>query len=165
MKPRAVIFDIDGTIADIGHRCRMVQDWINVTDAQVAAYSARMDDDRPILPMVELARTLHTAGFAILLLTARDDSQYQRTKDWMKSHGVPFEQLYMREQRKPGEVWTPNAEYKLDQLNVIRKKYDIEFAVDDEPKVVKMFRDNGITCLQCADWSTGDDSHAQAARA
>lgn len=154
MRPRAVIFDIDGTIADIGHRCRMIKDWINVTDAQVAAYAARMDDDQPILPMVELARTLHTAGFAILLLTARDNSQYRRTKDWMKAHGVPFDQLYMREQRKPGEAWEENHIYKLKQLAIIRKKYQIEFAVDDESRVTKMFRDNGVVCLQCADWST-----------
>lgn len=148
-KPRAVIFDIDGTLADSSHRRDIITDWVNATDEEIEQYASLYHLDTPIAPVVELARTLHTAGFAIVLLTSRDCTQYERTAEWMKDHGVPFDELYVRdsiEDRRPSPV------YKLEMLNRIREKYTVEFAIDDERGVARMFRENGVMCFQCADY-------------
>ncbi len=45
---------------------------------------------------------------------------------------------------------------KKEILEVIRKDFDdpeILFVVDDRPSVVKMWREEGLVCLQCAEWN------------
>lgn len=118
---------------------------MNATDEEIEHYASLYHLDTPIAPIVELARTLHTAGFAIVLLTSRDCTQYERTAKWMKDYGVPFDELYVRDSIKDRR---PSPVYKLEMLNRIREKYTVEFAIDDETEVAQMFRRNGVTCLQ-----------------
>lgn len=145
-KRRAVIFDIDGTLVDSFHRSKMITDWVTATNDDIAAYAAQMHKDTPIPAMVELCRTLHTAGFAIVLLTSRDCTQYKATAEYMKQYGIPFDELNTRDSigdRRRNEV------YKAEKLALIRTRFDVEFAIEDEARVTSMFREAGVPCLQC----------------
>ena len=145
-KRRAVIFDIDGTLVDSFHRSNMITDWIAATNDQIHEYAAQMHKDTPIPAMVELCRTLHTAGYAIVLLTSRDCTQYQATAEYMKQYGIPFDELVVRDSiddRRSSRV------YKAEKLAQIQERYEVEFAIDDENGVTQMFRERGVPCLQC----------------
>jgi hypothetical protein len=145
IKPRAVIFDIDGCLADSSHRKDVVSDWPNATVEDVERWASTQNLDVAIAPTVELLRALFDGGFAIVLLTSRDEASRERTKAWFSLHGIPYDALYMRASltdRRSGHV------YKAEQLVEIQKHYSIAFALDDEPGVVDMFRREGIICLQ-----------------
>ena len=42
----------------------------------------------------------------------------------------------------------PDYLYKQSMINVIRQKYNILLVIDDRDRVVDMWRENGIYCLQ-----------------
>jgi HAD superfamily, subfamily IIIB (Acid phosphatase) len=148
-KQAAVIFDIDGTLADSSHRFGMIADWSTATNEQIEEYAALYVNDEPIAPVVELARSMNTMGYHCVMLTSRDITQYERTKQWLKDYGIPCHALYVRQSIDDRR---PNPTYKEEQLAIIREKYRVVFAVDDEKRVADMYRLNGVMCLQCNDY-------------
>jgi len=55
--------------------------------------------------------------------------------------------MHMREEddRRPDYI------IKKEILSGLRVDYDVILAIDDRKQVVDMFREEGVTCLQCAD--------------
>src|SRR5665213_2001730 len=83
----AVIFDIDGTLANCSHRLHHIletrpKDW--------DAFFGAMDDDLPIRPIVQLFTELETAGNVIILCTGRPENYRQVTERWLWNNGVEF---------------------------------------------------------------------------
>ena len=62
---------------------------------------------------------------------------------------MTFNALYLL--RGEHDKFTPDQDLKRTWLNQFGKE-DILFVVDDRQKVVDMWREEGLTCLQCADW-------------
>lgn len=157
---RAVIFDIDGTLANVEHRLHHLEgekDW--------AAFFRDMQDDRPIEPIAALARLLHKAvearhGLeAVLIVTARPDRSdwRQTTIDWLDIHGITYDRIYFRaeDDRRPDQL------VKADILQrILDEGYDPQLVIDDRPQVVKMWREHGLTTLQCAPADAGSSAYA-----
>lgn len=143
MKP-VVVFDIDGTLADItlrrGHLQRPDPDW--------KQFHSDMATDTPNEPVVEMYRALwSTARFNIILTSGRYERAREYTERWLLWNYIPFEKIYMRpnEDNRPDHILKQGF---LDQIS--SSDGTILFAVDDRQQVVDMWRRNGITCLQCA---------------
>lgn len=136
MKIKAYISDIDGTVADGKHR----QHWVRSKPKNWNAYNAAMHNDTPIISVIYTIRALHAAGNVIILSSGRQDKDRKTTEDWMKLHGVPYEELYMR---KTGD-YRDDTIVKEEMLREIEKKYDIVGVFDDRIKVVDMWRRNGL---------------------
>lgn len=157
---RAIIFDIDGTLADVSHRVHHLdgeKDW--------KSFHGAMFDDPPVPAVAALARTMHKAARAglgidaVLIVTARhDDPAYeQMTREWLELHDIPYDKLYMRR----------DADTRRDHLvkadilqTILDDGYEPILAVDDRPEVVRMWRDHGITTLQCAPDDPGASIYA-----
>ena len=138
-----VIFDIDGTLADVEHRRHHVankpKDW--------TAFYEAMDDDPPNWPVVALAQALVIADHKLICVSGRPSNYYHRTYAWLTHHRIPCHGLYLREEgdHRPDHV------VKREKLALIRAVHgEPLFAVDDRQQVVDMWRDEGITCFQCA---------------
>ena len=95
---RAVIFDIDGTLANVEHRLHHLEgeqkDW--------DGFFADMHADPVIEPVARLARILAAqcgGGLvdAMLVVTARPDADGNRkiTEEWLAANGVSYQALYM----------------------------------------------------------------------
>ena len=137
------IFDIDGTLADCEHRRHHVA---NKPKNWTAFYEA-MDADVPNPPVVLLAQALAQAGHKIVCVSGRPSNYHGRTKNWLFKHAVPCWDLYMREE---GDH-RPDFVVKHEKLQLIRTVHgEPLFAVDDRQQVVDMWRNEGITCFQCA---------------
>lgn len=141
----AVIFDIDGTIADITHRLHHIKgekkDW--------NAFFAACPQDEPIAPIINLVRIFDAVGFKILLVSGRSDKVVGETASWLAQHRVPFMSMYMR---KDGDHRNDDI-LKEEILNgLIKDGYVIRYVVDDRSRVVEMWRRRGLTCLQCNQW-------------
>lgn len=141
-----VIFDLDGTLANIDHRLHHVQngnkDWDGFYKACV--------HDSPKTPIVELALMCDDAGHEIIISSGRSENVRAETEAWLEKHGIPYAQLLMR----PDGSFVPDQALKkawLDQ-GKLGDKADILFVVEDRDRMVKMWRDQGLTCLQVEQW-------------
>ena len=138
-----VIFDIDGTLANINHRLHHVtsgeKDW--------EAFHGGISDDVPNGPVVTLLRVMRTTGYRIILTTARFEKHRARTEEWLANNTIFYHDLFMR----PNGDFRPDYEVKEDMLRGLQIGRDnILFVVDDRTSVVDMWRRNGLTVLQCA---------------
>lgn len=136
-----VIFDLDGTIALIEHRRHFVtgekKDW--------RAFFAACVDDKPNRAVIAVMNIFITAGYKIVICSGRSDEVQDETLDWLRRYRVPFDCLWMR----PAGDFTPDAELKQKWLDSMDKS-QILCVFDDRDSVVKMWRDNGISCFQVA---------------
>jgi 3-deoxy-D-manno-octulosonate 8-phosphate phosphatase KdsC-like HAD superfamily phosphatase len=127
---KAVIVDIDGTLA-------------KRIDRSPYCWSL-VDRDKVKEPVAELVRIISKSGIKIVIVTGRDGSCKEKTIKWLKDNDIPFDDFYIRE--------TGNNEkdsiIKKSILDCLINKYNILFVLDDRDQVVKMWRENGLTCLQ-----------------
>ena len=142
---KAVIFDIDGTLADLSHRRHHIQNQSRNWDA----FFAEAGNDQVIEPVRELARIIAAQGYKIILVSGRTDKIRQITADWLVAHEVPFDELHMRREGDTRQDFIVKSEL-LDAI--LAEGNEILCVVDDRPSVVAMWRERGLTCLQCRDW-------------
>jgi len=149
---RAVIFDIDGTLADVQHRLHHLEG----TEKSWPAFFEAAVHDEPIEPIVWLARELfrssnilnHEKPFQVLVVTARPDSYREPTLEWLNKHKIFADgALYMR---KEGDYRADNIVKQEILQQILEDGYEPFLVVDDRPQVVEMWRAFGLTCLQCA---------------
>lgn len=105
----------------------------------------------------------HTEGCVsdivdIILLTGRPEKYRSETKEWLSKLGLEYS-LFMRPDFLNGIVTCsmppreipdhrPTHEVKSEIYErEIKGKYDVLFAIDDDPKCVQMYRSLGLTCL------------------
>jgi len=81
--PRAIICDIDGTLAHIGERSPY--DW------------HRVGEDTLDQVVIDILR--HFNDRVIILVSGRDESCRNETQQWLSDNKVPFQHLYMRPEK------------------------------------------------------------------
>lgn len=156
-RKNTVIFDLDGTIAKIDKRRELATipstddltkskgkiDWDMFLDP------LNIDLDWPNKPVVETLKLLYYDGYEIIILSGRISTTKEATKQWLRKHHIPYDGLYMRHETIR---YTPDDILKRDMLNVLEiDKKDIFCIFDDRDRVVKMWREEGLTCFQVAE--------------
>lgn len=138
------VFDVDGVLADVGHRLRHLEgprkDW--------GAFFAAAHLDPPLHTGLELAREL-AGDYALAYLTGRPEGLRQVTQRWLHQHALPPGPLWMR----PPRDYRPARVMKLDALARLGARHTVEVVVDDDEEVVAALRDAGYAVLQ-ATWAT-----------
>ena len=142
MEQKIVIFDLDGTLALIDHRRHLVTNGNKKWDEFFLA----CDKDEPNMPLVLLARRLYHSGIKIVIFSGRGEIAREKTIKWLRYHYIPYDSLYMR----PPENYTPDEQLKRQWLKDFNRD-NILVVFDDRKKVVDMWREEGLTCLQVAD--------------
>jgi predicted kinase len=149
MTPKTIIFDLDGTLADLDHRLHFIKngnkDW--------PSFYKAIPQDEPIQPVIDMVRHFlfdHRNTYRIVFCSGRDVTYRAETVAWLKKHIYPFEVWYDLLMR-PANDTRPDDVVKQEMLDTLRREgHDIWFVVDDRQRVVDMWRANGITCLQAA---------------
>jgi len=134
-----IIFDIDGTLANIEHRRIYVQS----KPRNWKAFNKAIPHDTPILQTTTLLELLYNAGHTILLASGRGEETRQDTLDWLKKYNLDsyVTKLYMRSAKD----MRSDDIVKREILAQIREDgFEPFFVVDDRPKVVRMWREEGI---------------------
>lgn len=138
-----ILFDIDGTLADTEHRRYLLRG----NSPNWDKFNNLMGEDKPNIPIVKLYNTLWDSGeYNIVLISGRSEEFRLVTESWLTWNSIPFSDLLMRplnDDRADEEI----KKAILSQL--IKDNHKILFVVDDRKKVVDMWRQNGVTCLQC----------------
>ena len=147
MKNKWVIFDLDGTLANIEDRRRLCtkdngkMDWDKFFDPR------NIHLDLPNKPVVDVAKMLHSQGYPIYILSGRSDKTEDATIEWLNNHNIHYDLLQMRPQSL---LYKPDNDLKQDWLNTIGRDR-VAMIFDDRQQVVDMWRSNGLTCFQVAD--------------
>lgn len=139
-----VIFDIDGTLADINHRRHFVTE----KPKNWPAFQASAHLDRCVEPLACLARSLPLLSHRVILCSGRGEQERPVTEAWLTKHQIPFDRLYMRAEK----------DYRADDVikaellaRIIADGYRPELVFDDRNRVVAMWRAAGIVCAQVAE--------------
>ena len=174
-----VIFDIDGTLADIEHRRHFVEGKKKDFDA----FNAAMVNDTPNEPIVDLLHMclgrfdMAGAGATqVIFCTGRMEQYREVTRSFLLDaceveeflslvmdkhrHEPKYRRMVERDldtylfMRPDERRHDPDHQIKQGMLGEILKTVDkknIMYAVDDRQRVVDMWRANGLTCLQVAE--------------
>jgi hypothetical protein len=141
MAEEIVIFDIDGTLADVSERIHHVKkkpkNW--------NAFFQGMAQDKAIHSMVRLCNILYASGVRILLCSGRNEEHRPQTVQWLNQQGVNYHQLILR---RDGDMRSDTVAKREMLVGIDRSR--ILFVVEDRSRVVEMWRSEGLVCLQCA---------------
>lgn len=145
----AIIVDIDGTLSDPNHRRHHVQGDSNEWEK----FFKKVDED-PVNQWCKKVIDKFKDDHMVLLVTGRPEKSKdgvpvnRKTRDWLYSHNIFFDNIIMR----------PEGDFREDVVvkkEILEEKLpepdNILFAVDDRDDIAEMWRENGITCLQCKD--------------
>jgi hypothetical protein len=139
-----IIFDIDGTLADVSHR----QHFLRRTPKDWAAFQAAAHLDPPHEPIVRLARTLTLVGHRIVLCSGRGEQERPVTEEWLDRHAIAHHGIYMRTE----------GDYRDDAIikaelyeRILADGFSPALVFDDRNRVVRLWRSLGLTCCQVAD--------------
>jgi len=141
---QTVIVDIDGTLADLTHRLHHVRNGARDWDT----FFSLAGDDTVIQPISDLVRRLFDK-YRVILVSGRPEKIRDITTGWLAAEAIPFVELLMR----PDGDYRPDHIVKSQILDyILGDGHDVAFVIDDRPSVVAMWRERGLTCLQCRDW-------------
>lgn len=137
--PKAVLVDIDGTVASM-KGVRNPHDYHLVSN------------DKPVRVIVDLVKMIRSNGFKIVFLSGRTDRCRDDTQRWLSRHigHKHSEPLFMR---KDGDMRKDSIVKRELFDEYVRNQYDVQFVLDDRDQVVKGWRALGLVCLQVADGS------------
>lgn len=141
--PRAIIVDVDGTLAHMHNRGPFDYDKVvdDIVDEQVK----------------ELCNKYYDEGYHVIIVTGRENvghkdgnvvSVKEKTIYWLKRHEISFDEVFIRDE---GDM-RPDNIIKYEIFNkYIRNNYNVQFCVDDRPQVIRMYRELGLKVFQVND--------------
>lgn len=130
--PRAIICDLDGTLAIKGDRS--IFDWKNV------------EKDSLNYPVALVVEAMIAKDRKIIFMSGRDEVCREETKKWLRFYQFPTEYLFMR----------PEGDTRKDFIvkeelfeKYVRDKFYIDFVLDDRDQVVELWRKKlSLPCFQ-----------------
>jgi len=162
---KTVIFDLDGTLANIEVRRDKSLKPNGKLDWEIfAAPSSIMDWDTPNEPVIKMAQMFKADGFKIVIFSGRNDRGFVATNHWLTRYDVPHDLLVLRPDKFKANSWpiangnqaTPDMRFMPDEilkkamLDTFVDINDVFLVVDDRDKVVKMWRELGLNTFQVA---------------
>lgn len=140
-----VIFDLDGTLADISHRLHHIDDSVN---KDWDAFHSLCINDEPIQYGISVFKAMVRNGYRAIIITGRDESYSQETYSWLQEHLGYVPLVLMR----PNGDRRPDTEVKKEWLTSgFIELENVLMAFEDRARVVQMYRDMGIPCYQVAE--------------
>jgi len=139
-----LFIDLDHTICDAAWRDSLIfgaqTDWNN--------YHTLSIRDKPIPEMVAMVRSLDSAGWKVIAVTARPEKFRQLTNKWLMQHTIPIDTILMR----PDEAYRPAPEIKLALIAECLGKANVSdipvLVIDDREDVAAALSVRGFTVLQ-----------------
>lgn len=144
----AIVFDIDGTLADLSHRLK----WISGEVKDWDRFYQDVCGDSVVVPIAQLfalyASSLPSSS-KLICITGRPERTRAATLKWFREKiGPEPDAIYMRKDHD----FRPDVEIKREWVEKLREEgHNIILAFEDRDRVVKMYRDLGIQCCQVAE--------------
>lgn len=143
MTNKVIVFDIDGTIANVDHR----RHWVASKPKNWAAWNAGMANDTVHEDIVEMMDLFADKDYQIILCSGRGDDTREVTVKWLADNDIPYNQLFMRR----ASDYRKDSIVKVELLQQIRQWHGEPFIwFDDRQQVVDAIRAEGVRVCQVA---------------
>lgn len=165
---KAVLWDLDSTLANTAHRQHMVPLIKAKQGPTWEDYSMACTADTPVEGTVTLVRLLATSTltdtegtrrrFVQYGVSGRSEAARDLTQAWFTRHGVPLDGLYLR----PAGDHTPNGRYKVGVIRKLRDHgIDVVLFVEDWAETAEYIREKtGVPVLVVqGDYLTGAEAN------
>ena len=141
---KVIVFDIDGTLANITHR----RHWVANKPKNWRAFNAGMSQDTPNADIVWMLHTFRSQpDVRIVICSGRGSENRAVTESWLAEHVGAYDALYMREEKD----YRADSIVKVELLEQIERDFARPWLwVDDRQQVVDAIRAQGIRVLQVA---------------
>lgn len=142
-KPKAIICDIDGTVANVNHRLHYLEtkpkDW--------KGFFSEAVNDTP-LPTKDIIRALSLIDerFICLLVTGREESHRRDTGLWLQKHFIYYDRIFMRQNGDRREDTIIKKEIYHEH---IEPNFDVCMVFEDRTRLVEMYRSLGLFVFDC----------------
>lgn len=147
----AIILDLDGTVADYAWRLPLILDQPDKPDWKNFQRLISVDEPFPLI--VEIVRYFADTGRKIVIFTARSSVTFTRTLEWLKTHDVPHDLIFMRPEGDERELEDLKRDFLFDLVDL---GYTPVLALEDHPGSVAMFEEEGVQTLKLRDhWDEG----------
>jgi phosphoglycolate phosphatase-like HAD superfamily hydrolase len=134
---RAVIFDIDGVLADAAGRQHYLDwgDWKGFFDG--------VGED-PIIEEIERLLELLDSSLLVILVTGRPRRVQPHTLAWLERYRIRWDLLIMRDFGDYSGV----DRFKRETFHeLLAQGFDVRLALDDDPKNHAMYVSEGVPCI------------------
>jgi phosphoglycolate phosphatase-like HAD superfamily hydrolase len=135
-----IIFDLDGTLANLEHRLH----YIRKSPRDYDAFYDACDKDLPIYQIVTLNKILYNTFNDIFIWSGRRESTREKTLEWLYRYKIQFNAIRFR---KDGD-FRDDVIVKEEWLHELPNNQWPDLVFDDRKRVVDMWRRNGIKCCQ-----------------
>lgn len=143
MTAKIIVFDIDGTVADVTHR----RQFVATKPKNWAAWNAGMSRDPVHEDIKSIYDVFKASGARIIFCSGRGDETRAVTERWLANNGFEFEALFMRRERD----YRQDSIVKVELLAQIRQWHGEPYIwFDDRNQVVDAIRAQGVRVLQVA---------------
>lgn len=140
-KPKAIVCDIDGTIASEKKRHELATlpngevDWDKYFDEKL------LIQDKVNIPLKNRLKQFKKNGYIIIFLTGRRENLRKITTSWLLKNCIDADFLVMREQESN---YMDIEDYKTRKINEIKEKFDIHLAFEDLPEGIAALKNAKI---------------------
>lgn len=139
MKQKAIIVDLDGTLQQVTSRKRFIdsKEW--------RKFHAASAEELPNLWCLDIVnRFKHDHD--VFFITGRKNEHREITENWLLVQCELKPSDYELFMAPPGMIALPFK--KKVYLEKIEPHYQVTLVLDDDPDLVAMWRELGLTCLQ-----------------
>lgn len=156
-----VFVDLDGTLCDTRHRLHIVDKTLiggdeATEEAMWRAYAEACPDDAVVASVNALIELLWV-DCAIYLTSGRTESARALTEDWLETHDISYDELWMR----PVGNRMSNGTLKGSWVAKARAAgHEVVLAIDDYHNAVKEYAALGVPCLHVHSNAGWDETQA-----
>ena len=139
-KKKAIIFDVDGTMANLDHRLH----WVRSKPKNWPAFFEGIHLDEPIETVIRMLKNFHADGYTILVCSGRGRDLFDKTAKWFEEKAGVLHlitDVFMRAEKDQRSDDIVKSEL-LDEI--LAQGYEIVAVVDDRPKVIRMWKKRGL---------------------
>jgi len=142
-KTKIILFDIDGTLADIEHR----RGYVRTKPSNWKAFNSTMHLDERHEVVIDTFNALKATGnYYMVSFTGRSERFKGVTEGWLFDNGIEVDELHMRteDEERHGVKDSIVKKRMLDELISNHPDKKVMGVFDDRLQVVEMWQENGI---------------------
>lgn len=143
-----IIIDVDGTVSCNENRWKAFGDGKDKEKFHSLEECLKDPPKHDVINMLKAMKYANLSNVFFIVLTARKETDRKVTEEYFKFHKIPYDEIVMM----PNDQDISAEDFKLGKCKeYLDKNWNIWFVLEDNPKVVKTLRENGITVFHVAD--------------